>query len=43
MAFGGLLIDIHQLKETQAELTAQKERYHTIIQSIREGYFETEI
>lgn len=38
----GLLIDIHDRKKNEEELTSREERYRTIIESIREGYFESD-
>ncbi len=39
----GLLIDIHDRKKNEDELTSREERYRTIIESIREGYFESDM
>ena len=39
----GLMIDIHDRKKTEEELSAREERYRTIIESIHEGYFEADV
>ena len=39
----GLLIDIHDRKKTEEALAAREKRYRTIIENIREGYFEADV